>query len=382
MDYYVDLSKKCVEHSCLFSISKYRASLISTFPKISVRGARKRMKFKKPVAILSVLMFSAILISSANAATFPNLPSTQVTITQGPLTAYSYPFASQLSGVPAGYDVTNAIYVGWCVDLVGVVTRGSPGYPVLLYSSLSPLSPALPAALASIPWDQINYILNHKTGSGTDIQEAIWYFVNGNAWPTSSQLPGWPYPLPPTTNAQDMVDDALANGVGYVPGPGEIVAVICVPTDTAVQYTIIELRKPGEYEGLTPGFWKTHPELWTGYSTDQTFYDVFGVYITINAKGNDPGIYNPTLIEAIAAKGGVNEEKTPPVYDALARHAVAALLNAAHPDVTYPLTEQEIIDAVALAISNGDTTDAEPLKNMLDMYNNAGGGIDAHGNPI
>ncbi len=46
------------------------------------------------------------------------------------------------------------------------------------------------------------------------------------------------------------------------------------------------------------------------------------------------------------------------------------------------MIEQSIIDAVAEAIGNSDYTDAEPLKNMLDTYNNLGGGIDAHGNPI
>lgn len=156
-------------------------------------------------------------------------------------------------------------------------------------------------------------------------------------------------------------------------------AIVCVPEHECAQVVIIELQIPGEFEGLTPGFWKPHPDLWTGYSTDQTFFDVFGVYITINAKGKNPGIYNPNLIQAIAAQGGVNEQKDPSVYDTLARHAVAALLNAAHPEINYPMTEQEIIDSVYNAITNGG---AKSLKNQLAMYNNAGGGIDAHGNPI
>lgn len=127
------------------------------------------------------------------------------------------------------------------------------------------------------------------------------------------------------------------------------------------------------YEGLTPGFWKNHPCCWTdtGYATDDDFNTLFGVSITINGNSN------PTLMQALNAKGGVNEGKG--VYGALARHAVAALLNAAHPEITYPMTEQEIIDAVHDAIINGG---AESLKNTLDMYNNAGGGIDAHCNPI
>ena len=44
--------------------------------------------------------------------------------------------------------------------------------------------------------------------------------------------------------------------------------------------------------------------------------------------------------------------------------------------------EQEIIDAVKNAIENTNMNDAEPLKNQLELYNNLGGGINAHGNPI
>ena len=46
------------------------------------------------------------------------------------------------------------------------------------------------------------------------------------------------------------------------------------------------------------------------------------------------------------------------------------------------MTEAEIIAAVSDAINNLDLTDAEPLKDMLETYNELGGGIDKHGNPI
>ena len=78
-------------------------------------------------------------------------------------------------------------------------------------------------------------------------------------------------------------------------------------------------------------------------------------------------------MEALNANGGG--------IDALARHAVAALLNAAHPDVNYPLSTTEIINAVQQAIADGEPAITD-LKNELDMLYNAGGGIDAHCNPI
>jgi len=123
---------------------------------------------------------------------------------------------------------------------------------------------------------------------------------------------------------------------------------------------------------LTPGFWKNHPDLWIGYATTAKFNDVFDVDITINA-GKKTENSDPTLLEALAAEGGVNEAKH--VYDALARHAVAALLNAAHSDIDYPMSTSAIISAVHDAIANGASVlDAAPLKDTLEGYNMLGAG--------
>ena len=82
-------------------------------------------------------------------------------------------------------------------------------------------------------------------------------------------------------------------------------------------------------EGCTPGYWKNHLLDWVVYTPDDDFDTVFGVdYFT-------PDI---TLEEALNLGGGG-------VYK-LARHGTAALLNAANPDVNYPLTEAQVIAAV------------------------------------
>ena len=192
------------------------------------------MKFlKTTVALLSILCVSGVLVTSVFAVAFPNLPAGLVTINNTNLTPYDYPFVSVLSNVPAGFDVSNGVYTGWCVDLIGHAIRGSD-YQVHLYSSLSL---ALPAPFASFDWSRINYVLNHKQGSGVDISQAIWYYVKGGAWPNAIDLPGYPFPLPPSTLALAMVTEANALGAGYVPGPGKIVAVLCDPTNAATQDT-------------------------------------------------------------------------------------------------------------------------------------------------
>ncbi len=118
-----------------------------------------------------------------------------------------------------------------------------------------------------------------------------------------------------------------------------------------------------EFEGLTPGFWKTHSEYgpaplkgWpeTGFDPDDSYEAIFGVDV--------PG--DPTLLEALGTGGGG--------INALLRHSTAALLNAAHPSIEYNLTVAEVIEATKEAIESGDATQIEDLKDQFDTWNNQG----------
>jgi hypothetical protein len=132
-------------------------------------------------------------------------------------------YATTLRNVPQGFDVVpSQPYVGWCVDL------GTPIYTGYLYSTTlyNSFDSDMPARLQDNDWDMVNYVLNHKQGHYGPIQSAIWYFIGGGGYPTN-------------TEARAMVDDALENGEGFMPGPNDIVAVI-VDVDDA-QTTIIEV---------------------------------------------------------------------------------------------------------------------------------------------
>ena len=173
-------------------------------------------------------------------------------------------FDTTLSNVPPGYDVTNATYLGWCVDRRYIIPRGPATHEVMLYSSCNP-----PMDLEDEEWDMVNYILNHKQGTMMDIQEAIWYFINMVNGYTPSTPAGWA-----------MVYDAQENGTDFVPGPGEVVAVICYPEEQT-QITIIELRKPLITE-LVVGrkwmpvgnvtVWNDNDYLYVRYSTAGCWY--------------------------------------------------------------------------------------------------------------
>ena len=318
------------------------------------------------ISTISVLLVSLFIVVPVKASPFPSLPPTTVTleITEGSPTRW--PGIVTLSYVPAGFDVTNSppTYTGWCYEL-GVYLDYSQSHSALLISSLS----------EPTPWDKINYLLNNKMGDGVEIQIAMWLLLGFDATYISDN--GWGS-VP--ANSQNMYDDANAHGGGFIPTVGQLVAVLCVMDE---QDLFIELEIPPEdeeYEGLTPGFWKNCKFDWQGYSRDLSFFNTeFGTSITIN-QGKKGETSNPTFDQALRSRAGINEEEG--IYDALARHAVAALLNAAHPYVNYPMTEQEIIDAVAEVINNDVYNDAEPLKDMLEAYNELGGGIDAHGNQI
>ncbi|MDT8369918.1 MAG: hypothetical protein RQ745_11990 [Longimicrobiales bacterium] len=112
---------------------------------------------------------------------------------------------------------------------------------------------------------------------------------------------------------------------------------------------------PGGGEGCTPGYWRQahHFDSWEGFDPSDSFDAVFG--------GNHfPG---ETLGEVVRARGGG--------INALARHAVAALLNASSSGVDYDLTTQEVIDAFTAAAA-GTRREMNARKDAFDTLNNQG----------
>lgn len=132
-----------------------------------------------------------------------------------------------------------------------------------------------------------------------------------------------------------------------------------------VSVTVGESEEEGGTQGCTPGYWRQehHFDSWVDYAPADLFSDAFARVIEISAGGRST-INNPTLLEAVwASGGGVN---------ALARHAVAALLNASTPDVDYPYSVDDVIDMVQAAIDSGDKDQIEDTKDLLDIANNLG----------
>jgi hypothetical protein len=132
-----------------------------------------------------------------------------------------------------------------------------------------------------------------------------------------------------------------------------IATVSTSTTTTSTSTTTTTTTPPGE-EGCTPGFWKNHLEAWEGYSPDDTFASVFGEPL----PGQPASL---TLEEALNLGGGG--------FKALARHGVAALLNAAS-GIDFGLTEAGVIAAVVDAIEGEEGVEA--TKDMLAALNEQG----------
>jgi hypothetical protein len=121
------------------------------------------------------------------------------------------------------------------------------------------------------------------------------------------------------------------------------------------QYNFFNSEVPqGGGEGCTPGYWKQtqHFGSWTSpYAPSTPFSDVF--------EDAFPGM---TLLDVVSQGGGG--------LNALGRHTVAALLNAASGDVDYDFsTPADVIDAFNAVFPGGDY---EGQKNIFAGLNEQG----------
>jgi len=120
------------------------------------------------------------------------------------------------------------------------------------------------------------------------------------------------------------------------------------------------------FEGCTPGFWKVpqHHDSWlaTGFAPGDTLESVFDVPDSLGLDGT-------TLVRALSFRGGAGLDGAAQI---LLRAAVAAVLNAAHPDVSYEFALADVIADVNAALASGDRATMLSLAAELDLANNAG----------
>jgi hypothetical protein len=130
-------------------------------------------------------------------------------------------------GMGEGADIADwTDYNAWCLNRYARIEKNAV-HEVALYADYN----AMPPELEKLRWDRINYLINHKLGDRRDVQSALWRMVHGKGTVTGL--------------GARMVEDAEANGNGFVPVPGECMAVVCFARGK--QPAFIEFPIPGAY---------------------------------------------------------------------------------------------------------------------------------------
>jgi hypothetical protein len=248
------------------------------------------------IAFLVIAMLSSMfMVSNASAAC--NLPEeVTVSFVMGPPPKETQlPGIATLSGVGAGYDVTDGPTTAYCIELTTPITDGEDYTAELVCTDN-----------AGSPWNEINWLLNNYPDS-LDLQMAIWRLLGYTEDLINSQ--GWPF----TTAAGDMYTAALTH-IGFDPGVGQWIGVRCI-IDGA-QDLLIEIKPECHRSpGLTPGFWKNNLAVYLGIANGNRGYsDPTGaLYVTKATMGaffagldeNLGGPYNLSeLYDDLSYRGG------------------------------------------------------------------------------
>lgn len=267
----------------------------------------------------------------------------------------------------------------WAVSLalitaVAVGCSEGPTTPAPLAPSFNPTPPPPPSRIrvckdGSSPAGTYDFTVSQVGGRGGSLLAGPAFSLgSGQCVDVWEALPNPPDPDPavnvtvtelaPPAGIQfdSLVGNSAAEGPFFTTAPSWTVRVNYFHS---AFYNYFNSAIPqGGGEGCTPGYWKQeqHFDSWTApYTPGTQFSAVF--------EDAFPG---KTLLDVLSLGGGG--------LNALGRMTVAALLNAASPDVDYDVaTPAEVIAAFNAVFPGGDY---ETLKNQFDASNNAGCPID------
>jgi hypothetical protein len=178
----------------------------------------------------------------------PELPDDTVTYRGyhfGTMSYWNIRFFDPVTLPPGSFMLGGIEYwAGWCVDRHHTMFTNHP-YDVTLYSTYDA---DIPAFGQNDNYDLINYMLTQRRNNGSGIWNQNW---NNNGIKTQFQDAVWKFSDgidPPSGSlAEAFVNDAIANGDEFIPGPGEFYGILLYP-DTSTnnnsvraQMNIIEI---------------------------------------------------------------------------------------------------------------------------------------------
>ncbi|RNI15977.1 VPXXXP-CTERM sorting domain-containing protein [Methanohalophilus sp. RSK] len=263
------------------------------------------MKFKIKLIILVAILFAIISIATAENTEAEEccpveIPSAIITVEANPVPGSNgnY-FDLQLSDVPAGYDISNGTWTGWCADSRVFIT------PEILYDTniyCSENSSMPDYTNDDEQWDKVNYVINRYRDGAYDSQFSSttnnWKEVQAAIWNLTDTNPNYQGYF--TTASQYIINDAHANGTEFCPGDNEIAIVVIDPygsdPDDHKQLLFIEVDAMVDIEKYTNGEDadnKTGPLVlngnnveWTYNVTNTGYYNLTDVNVTDDKLGH------------------------------------------------------------------------------------------------
>ena len=232
-----------------------------------------------------------------------------------------------VTGVPSGYNVSNKSYSVWNAGWwTSNVVTGRHGFPAYSTYDAANYPAGLKPIVAGNTINMVNYILNNKQGTPTDIQNAIYKIMVGST------------PAPLTAAGTAMVTAALANANYCPPANGTIVAVIAANTTIAANATIadpqnmplfIELVCAAPAPAGTPSL---SLKKTAGVAKVNPFQKVTYTYVVTNT--GTVTLTNILVVDDNATPGNTKDDFTVGTVASLAPGAFATLTASVYPPVT------------------------------------------------
>lgn len=207
------------------------------------------------------------------------------------------------------------------------------------------------------------------TATSTAVTATATHTPTNTATPTATAgLTSTPTPSSTATETSTATPTRTPTGVPTATKtPSSTPTVTNTPVATATHTSSPTTTPSIDFHGCTPGFWQNNFAPWsaTQYWPSDKFELVFD-------RDAFPG--DPSLLRVLKFGGGGLE--------ALSRHAVAALLNASHPDIHARETVDTPAKVIALwqaAYDSGDEVMVEQTKDLFEAANESQCSVDAHG---
>jgi hypothetical protein len=188
------------------------------------------MTQKTTLAVFALLCIAAL--TGIASAALPDTATAKIdALTSWTGSSYWDVDVTGITGISDEINAGDYDWLGWCVDAQTTITEGTHTFTV--FDSRNPGS--LPSTYQSFQWNKINYVLNNKNGASMKaIQAALWHYDGGIPAGYESWFTGEEY--------DNLIADADANGATYVPGPGDVYAVVLYKANA--QLIIIEVPVP------------------------------------------------------------------------------------------------------------------------------------------